>query len=175
MILSFHPPCFVDTLNARSCVARFEQASSDTRRLIPAVEAFHETLICCSHSSQNLKHHGKTAAWRAEVGGLTLIQAGGQQPLPAPVRNGFFNICHHVVHFSWCRQTGRSRVLPQQDDEQRNGGSVGRTVWTGHGPNNRAFCKTLPQAVAEFWSRTLEARFPVFRVFDGMLQGYFML
>jgi hypothetical protein len=42
-------------------------------------------------------------------------------------------------------------------------------------PYWRAFCKTLPQAVAEFWSRTLEARFPVFHVFDGMSQGYFML
>jgi hypothetical protein len=40
---------------------------------------------------------------------------------------------------------------------------------------NTSFCKTLPQAVAEFWSRTLEARFPVFRVFDGMLPGYFLL
>jgi hypothetical protein len=39
----------------------------------------------------------------------------------------------------------------------------------------RAFCKTLPQAVAEFWSRTLEARFPVFRVLDWMLPGYFLL
>jgi hypothetical protein len=51
----------------------------------------------------------------------------------------------------------------------------GLTAWLGKPGLIRAFCKTLPQAVAEFWSRTLEARFAVFRVFDGMSRGYFLL